>query len=81
MCDKILKIVVRANNITLLAPNPRLLTNAERQKRPRRRPGGSTDYGAATDYKQTGTFSLLLSKARRQRNFNLKIFCHLKTKN
>ena len=55
MCDKILKIVVRANNITLLAPNPRLLTNAERQKRPRR-PGGSKDYGAATDYKETRPF-------------------------
>ena len=55
MCDKILKIVVRANNITLLAPNPRLLSNAERQKRPRR-PGGSKDYGAATDYKETRPF-------------------------
>lgn len=55
MCDKILKIVVRANNITLLAPNPRLLINAERQKPPHR-PGGSTNYGAATDYKETRPF-------------------------
>ena len=74
MCDKILKIVVRANNITLLAPNPRLLTNAERQKRPRR-PGGSKDYGAATDYKETSAFNVFLSLfVRTATDFNRKYF-------